>query len=58
MEEKQEAGTSESVEEKKKAQNEPAATYLVCFIVLIKICRIIKSLKLPNRAEKHSFKKI
>ena len=41
MEEKEEAGTSERVEEKKKAQNEPAATYLVCFIVVIKSCKIV-----------------
>ena len=41
MEEKQEAGTSESVEEKKKTQNEPVATYLVCSVVLIKSCKHI-----------------
>ena len=41
VEEKEEAGTSESVEEKKKPQNESAATYLVRFIVVIKSCKIV-----------------
>ena len=41
MDENEEAGTSERVEEKKKAQNESAATYLVCFVVLIKSCKIV-----------------
>ena len=41
VKEKEEPGTSESVREKKKARNESAATYLVCFVVVIKICRIV-----------------
>ena len=41
MEETEEAGTSERVGVKKEAQNKPGATYLVCFVIVIKICRIV-----------------